>query len=181
MKVLWLCNAMTPQIAQQLDVGHKSTVSWITYTSQLIADRQECELILCFPFEKTEDICSGKADNIKYYGFHLKDKYSLKYDKRVEARLKRILQQEKPDVIHIWGTECFHTLAMLKACKELNLLDKAAISIQGLMHCYAQVYNAALPEWVVKRFTFRDILKADNIRLQQRKFEKIIIVFQIKL
>lgn len=173
MKVLWLCNAMTPQIAKQLGVQDKNTVSWIANTSRLIADRQECELVFCFPFEATEDICSGYAENIKYYGFYVKNKYSTtKYDKRVEERFMRILQQESPDVIHIWGTECFHTLAMLKVCKQLKLLDKATISIQGLMTCNSEFYNAALPERVVRSLTVRDVLKVDNIWMQQRKFKK---------
>ena len=59
---------------------------------------------------------------------------------------------------------------MLRACGDRGLLDKTAVSIQGLCHVCAERYTDGLPPGAVYSFTFRDLVRMDNIRLQRRKF-----------
>jgi glycosyltransferase involved in cell wall biosynthesis len=86
------------------------------------------------------------------------------------THLKEILTELKPDLVHIFGTEFSHSLAMVNACKDLGY--KTVINIQGLVSIYSIHYTANLPIRVQRRFTLRDFLKQSNILQQQKQFEK---------
>ena len=73
-------------------------------------------------------------------------------------------------MIHIWGTEYGHTLAMLRVCRRLGLLDRTVVSIQGLCSVYARHYAEGIPASVYWSTTLRDLLRLDNIPAQQRKY-----------
>ena len=70
-------------------------------------------------------------------------------------------------MLHIFGTEYPHALA---AAKAFNRPERTLVGLQGIMSACADAYFADLPEKVIKRFTFRDWLKRDNIQEQQEKF-----------
>ena len=73
-----------------------------------------------------------------------------------------------PDLVHIFGTEFEHSLAMINVCNDLGI--ETVISIQGLVSVIGKHYMSNLPFGVQKRFTFRDFVKQDNIQQQQKKF-----------
>ena len=52
------------------------------------------------------------------------------------------------------------------------MLDHTVVSVQGLISFIAQHYTAGLPRRVVNGYTFRDLIRRDNIRWQQKKFAK---------
>ena len=107
-------------------------------------------------------------DKCSYATFRRPDRH--KYDPAMEAFFRQELQDFQPDVIHIWGTEYAHTLAMLRACEKAGLLDRTAVSIQGLCTACARHYTEGIPYAVQRRFTFRDFLRQDNILQQQKKY-----------
>ena len=89
------------------------------------------------------------------------------YDPALEQELREICEDFAPDVVHCFGTEYPHTLAM---CRAFPRKDRILIGIQGLCAVYAQCYFADLPEAVVNSVTFRDLVKKDTLKLQQEKF-----------
>ena len=89
------------------------------------------------------------------------------YDPTLEQELREICEDFAPDVVHCFGTEYPHTLAM---CRAFPRKDRILIGIQGLCAVYAQCYFADLPEAVVNSVTFRDLVKKDTLKLQQEKF-----------
>ena len=91
------------------------------------------------------------------------------YDKTLEGVFRNILDEFTPDIIHIFGTEYPHTLALVRACKNR---EKILVSIQGVMSACAENYCGDLPDKIIDQTTFRDWLKKDNIRAQQIKFQK---------
>ena len=97
-------------------------------------------------------------------------KLPYEYLPEVENFFRKELRDYGPDVIHIWGTEYAHTLAMVNAAEKEGFLDRVVISIQGLCSIYAGHYAEGLPQRVVRDATFRDILRRDNIVQQQKKF-----------
>lgn len=178
MKVLWLCNIMLPVIAKSL--GQKVVVKegWLSgLADKLIANREEngCELAVCFPIqdeilsipEKKEYFAKGSLPGIEYYAFHEDTSHPECYDDDIEVALKAILDAFKPDVVHCFGTEYPHTLAMVKAFANP---DRLLIGIQGLCYVYADYYMANLPYKVQHKKTIRDIIRKDSIREQQQKF-----------
>lgn len=96
----------------------------------------------------------------------------LPYDYLPE--LERLFGEEietfHPDVIHIWGTEYGHTLAMVNAAEKCGMLPHTAVSIQGLCSVYAWHYAEGLPQSIQRGVTFRDLVRRDNVAQQRKKF-----------
>ena len=89
------------------------------------------------------------------------------YDPSLERELAEICEEFRPDVVHCFGTEYPHTLAM---CRAFPRKDRILIGIQGLCAVYADCYFADLPENIVNSVTFRDLVKRDTLKMQQEKF-----------
>lgn len=172
MKILWLCNIMLPAIAEALGKKASNKEGWLTGLSTQLLQRggeNDITLGVCFPVGKEEEPIKGTVNGMDYFGFPEDTAAPDKYDDNMEMYLTDILEDFKPDVVHVFGTEYPHTLAMTRCIKDKNRL---LIGIQGLCALYAEGYMADLPEKVQNRFLFRDFLKQDNIRQQQEKFRK---------
>jgi len=101
------------------------------------------------------------------YGFREDTDHAEKYDPVLEQILEKIVYRVKPDVVHCFGTEYPHTLAMCRSFPEKRRL---LVGLQGLCTLCAEGYFADLPESVVRSVTFRDLLKRDTLKRQQEKF-----------
>lgn len=180
MRVLWLCNIMLPFIAQSM--GQKVFVKegWLTgLSTKLINERNEnnITLAICFPTatgvgfsdKNTDLFVKGKAKNTDYYIFREDTIHPEVYNERMEQSLKAILDDFNPDMVHIFGTEYPHTLAMVRA---YGRPDRTLIGIQGICSLCAKSYMANLPVDVQKKKTFRDMIKKDGLIEQQQKFAK---------
>jgi len=179
MRILWLCSIMLPRIAESLKLNYSMKEGWLTGLSDMIVERSENNEInfgVCFPVSKNEELIQGEIDGISYYSFHENTSKPWKYEEEMEVEIKRILDAFQPDLIHIFGTEYPHGLAIIRASEDIKTL----VSIQGLCYAYAKVYSEGIPIHIQKRFTLRDFIKWDNIDLQKRKFEKRG-VFEIEL
>lgn len=172
MKVLWLCNIMLPVIAKKLGCEASNKEGWLSGLVTTLLERQmenNISLAVAFPTDKNLDGCSGEACGLKYYGFFENTAAPECYDAALEERLQKILKDFQPDVIHCFGTEFPHTLAMAKIAGNTN---KVLIGMQGLCTLCADVYMADLPQKVQKSVTFRDLVRGDSLKKQQEKFVK---------
>ena len=174
MRVLWLCNIMLPVIAQHLGKEVNNKEGWLSGTYERLKKSNFCmesgekiELGVCFPVGNEEDEIRIALPDLTVYGFYEDTAHPEKYDCSMEKRLKKITEDFNPDVVHCFGTEYPHTLAMTRAFKKP---DKILVGIQGLCYKYAEVYMAGLPKKVQKKKTFRDILKKDSLSEQNAKF-----------
>lgn len=181
MRVLWLCNMILPAIARELHMQESNKEGWLTGISEALLREKENKITLgvCFPVSKEQDGINGViGDAMKenmaedtaafaYYGFYENTLHPEMYDSSLEERLGRIVEQFKPDIIHVFGTEFPHTLAMAKICQNRKRL---LISVQGICCELAKCYTVGLPSDICKKKTFRDWLKRDNIIEQQEKF-----------
>ncbi len=102
--------------------------------------------------------------NLNYLSLH-------EYDASLEAKMQAILLDAKPDVIHCFGTEYPHTLAMCRAAKALGMTDKLLLGMQGVCERYAKAYFADLPKEVINGVTLRDVLRGDSLKQQQAKYQ----------
>ena len=180
MKVLWLCNIMLPMIAEQLNMEASNKEGWLSGLADVILKKRESngiQLALAFPapeqmLSKEQEICEHEITvqgcRVSCYGFREDVRKPEIYDGKLEDRMKRILDSWEPDLVHCFGTEYPHTLAM---CRAMGRKDRLLISIQGLCGPCAECYFSDLPEKVICSVTLRDYLKKDSIRQQQRKFE----------
>ena len=179
MKVLWLCNVMLPVIAGRFGLEASNKEGWIVgLAEQVMAGQAEngVELAIACPgadslFLDGESVLQGELTYegypLTFFCFRENTSHPESYEPSLEESMKEILDRWQPDVIHCFGTEFPHTLAICRVAPDKGRL---LIGIQGLCKVYAEAYFADLPEEVIRHKSFRDILKKDGLVEQHRKF-----------
>lgn len=167
MKILWLGGIVLPRIAEKEGLPVTYVNGWLIQLSESIGLDERTQLV--YTFDATKKMC-GETDFYKYYGIQGKATYNDMGENYIEQAID-ILQREKPDVIHIWGSERSHTLAMVEAAERVGMINHVVISIQGLVSIYYYHYTAFLPYQVVNGITLRDVFKG-NIKKGKTRFYK---------
>ena len=168
MKILWIVNTVIPQIADICKLPVSNGGGWISAFYNGIVSSAENNLTVCFPYVGGSiSFTDGRVKALSFL-----EKSLTKYDPALETFFYKTILSEKPDVIHIFGTEFPHSLAAVKACKRCDALKKCVVSIQGIISACAKAYYAGLPKSAIFGFTLRDFLKVDNVYFQKKKFEK---------
>ncbi len=177
MRILWVCNIMLPTIAKRLNMPYSNREGWLSgLLDRVISeqDRNRIELAIAFPVEESVgafDQVMQLGENISChcYGFVENLAEPENYDVELEDYFRLIIDDFQPELMHVFGTEFPHALARKKV---FGNPDHSLVGGQGLISACAKVYMADLPVKVQRQATFRDILRRDSIRQQQRKFEK---------
>lgn len=179
MKVLWLCNVVLPMAAGQFHMEGSNKEGWVSSLADTVLKNQRenaVQLAVAFPvpadvLPKDMEVCRktvriGEAF-LDCYGFLEDVRHAEIYDPVLEERLRKITEEVQPDIVHCFGTEYPHTLAM---CRSFPRKERLLIGLQGLCTLLAQVYYADLPEQVIRGVTLRDLLRRDNLIQQREKF-----------
>lgn len=179
MRVLWLCNVMLPMIAEQLKLEASNKEGWISGLAGVVLQRQGengIELAVAFPapaelFSAGQTVCRHivtlQGVDLICYGFRENTGRPDVYDEALEGMMREITDAFLPDIVHCFGTEYPHTLAM---CRAFPAKGRLLIGIQGLCTPYADAYFANMPDKAIRTVTLRDILRGDSLLEQQRKF-----------
>lgn len=188
MRILWLCNIMLPMIAKNLHMEVNNKEGWLSGLATTVLKRSketEIELAVAFPLAAEIEDCAGiekkiydgsviykglaetEYGKLHWYGFREDVVNPHLYDESLELQMHYITADYQPDVVHCFGTEYPHTLAM---CRAFPYKNRILIGIQGLCKVYADTYFADLPKSVMNRMTLRDFLKKDSLKKQQKKF-----------
>lgn len=174
MRILWLCNVVPPMVAKQLNIDTTVKEGWIDASLRKLVGNNDnsFEMGICVPRQIDTSFIKDKINleksSICVYSFLEHTKTPWIYDKTLESTFDAIIKDFDPDIVHIFGTEFPHTLACVKAVKDPS---KLLVGIQGVMVDYAADYCKGIPADVIKRKTFRDFIKSDNIELQKKKYE----------
>ena len=162
MKLLWLCN-MAPGVIHGGSGG-----LWVDNVLKGLRQLPDMQIRILFP---DGGQLKGNVDSrCSFASFGSRLPYQ--YLPEQEAFFKGELEAFRPDVIHIWGTEFAHTLAMVNAAEAAGLLQRVVIHSQGLCGVYAGHYAEGVPARVCSGFTFRDFVRQDNIVQQQKNFAR---------
>ena len=164
MKLLWLCNSAPGVVKSHITGKDLGAVNWVDHVLEDLRRQGFSVRILC-PGSGAEGTLDGTCS---YATFSLGEPWV--YSAETEALFCRQIGQWQPDVIHCWGTEYAHTHAMVNAAEKTGMLDKLVASIQGLCSVYTAHYAEGVPSAVQGSYTFRDLVRRDNIRQQQKKF-----------
>ena len=169
MKVLWLVNIMLPAYAEANGLEASVREGWLTGLYERFlrssAEEHDIRLAVCFPGDT--DGRKEMIGDVSFYRFREDLSRPERYDRRLEKRFRAILDEYDPDLVHIFGTEFPHALAMARACGRPG---RILIGIQGICSEIAGRYRADLPEAVWKRVTPRDLLRRDSLIQQQEKY-----------
>lgn len=173
MRVLWICNIMLPAVAEHLGLQGSPKEGWVAGLCDTVLARQaenEIELHVAFPVSGELDGCSGQIERnarFYYHGFYEDMLHAEKGDPQLKKRLAEILNRVQPHVVHCFGTEYEHTLAALQSGYDRG---RILVGVQGICAHIARYYMADLPRKVQCSATFRDAVKRDSLRRQQRNY-----------
>ena len=158
-RILWICNKKPAKVSIILNHSVDSFGGWLDSTCETLMEMDMVELYILFP----DDIeYEGNWKTLSFFSFD---------EKNCRSRFLNVIGEIYPDVIHVWGTEFVHSNEALKACEQLNLIERCVVSIQGLVSlCGRYHFTEGLPNKVVKSYTLHDFLKQDNIAKSRERF-----------
>ena len=169
MKVLWISNIIFPEVCSKLNIPAPVVGGWMQSGAQAFI-RQNPDVKLAVASLYNGDTLLRITDfTIQYYLIPNK-KGNQKYNSELEKYFSQIEKDFKPDIIHIHGSEYPHSLACAKVCRN----DKMVVSIQGLVSTYYYYYYwGGIPQKDIKKFrTFRDIIRHDDLFIQQKRMKQ---------
>ena len=141
-RLLWLCNIVLPELSDEFGFKKPYAGGWLSGMWNELKKDSRDEMGICVPIKDYSRAKDGTYNNYKYYSFQWQGECDGQ-DEQIE-RFKQIIVDFNPDIIHIWGTEYIHANSMIKACKEMNIVEKVLINIQGLLYKCTECYKFGL-------------------------------------
>ncbi|MCR4754456.1 MAG: glycosyltransferase family 4 protein [Lachnospiraceae bacterium] len=191
MKVLWVCNCLPRTVAMAAGRNYGNKEGWLDgalgkLIQSSITDNDRDSIIpaLAVPVHvqnkeiseyRHSDINMGSECVISLYEYGEDIDHPENYDPNLEQVFGKIVNDCRPDIVHVFGTEFPHTLAVSRVVYKLNVSGeniRLLIGLQGIISECALKYTDGLPRSVVYGKTFRDRIRKDNIASQQMKFIK---------
>ncbi len=162
MKIMWACNTLIPEMGEQIGLRYRKPESWISALYSMATSSDEWEIVYLFPYSHSVTLKDGSNTFLGYES----------ESKRTCSVLKTILEEQQPDVVHIFGSENPDAQSLICAAKALRMQERVVIGIQGIVAYIARHYCAYLPQRVVNRYSLRDLIRRNNIRRAQESFRK---------
>ena len=161
MKLLWLCNNAPGVVRAALTGKPEGEVNWLDH---VLSDLRQQGVTLRILYRGGGE--PGRLDGSCSYA-PIGETPAEIYQPELESVFRQELKSYQPEVIHIWGVEYHHALAMVNAAEQAGMLDRTVASIQGLCCRIAPHYTDGLPKSALSPQTLRDILRKDSIARQQ--------------
>ena len=158
MNILWSVNTVMPEVAAKLGIKSSHAISWVDAMSSRLRCRNEVTLAIVAPISKPTKF-KVELNGVVYYFLSQKEN---------EADWKNIIDDFKPDVIHVYGTEKAHNMPLF----ELQTNIPIVISLQGILTEYERFYYGGIDVSVlIKNTTIRDIVRG-TIFAERKDFQK---------
>ena len=164
MKVLWLCNNAPGVVRSALSGKPESQVNWLDHVLQDLLN-QGITLRILYRGSGAPGQIDGRCSYapVPETPAHI-------YQPRLEESFRQELRDFQPDVIHSWGVEYHHALALVNAAEKEGMLPHMAASIQGLCCRIAPHYSDGLPASALRSRTIRDRVRHDGVLVQQKQY-----------
>ena len=148
MKILWLVNIVMPELAVHL--GEKPSVfgGWLTGALEAVRAAGH-ELTVC-TIRETEQEVRYRADPRTTYLLCRDDEPDQLY-----RLFRNILEQERPDLVHIWGTEFAPSWALARAANP----DRLLVTIQGSLEVIKDHARAGIPAKICRDTLLHKLLR----------------------
>ncbi|MBR3641763.1 MAG: glycosyltransferase family 4 protein [Oscillibacter sp.] len=164
MKVFWIVHFIPAEVAERFRKGTEFSGGWIRGMRDSITCSGEVRLSFVFK-ANVETVVEGTCEEGNY-------RYFAVPAGRYESELRQVLIREKPDVIHVWGTEFDTALQTVAAAEGAQMRERTAVSIQGLVSEIANYFTVGLPKRVFTGATPYEILRKCSIGRKIRDFSE---------
>ena len=166
MKILWIVNTPLGPLGERL-YGKRNNGVWMDALMASFAEHNEHQLVITTT-AAVSDTIRLEENGIAFYA--LPDQPPILYSENKPGNInawQRLIDEENPDLIQVWGTEFTHGLCALRLAKDIP----SVIYMQGYLGSIARHYLAGMTHDELKKsVTFRDIIKRDSIVQQQKKY-----------
>lgn len=172
MKILWINGSPLPDFAYYLGLKEGGGL-WLVRLSKVISEavQENNQLIVICAVPKKSMEKKVKIGKICYIGIYSRNK-AHSYSKEFSKKVKEVIQDNTPDIIHIWGTENEFSYCSFKAAEEIGYKKKTIVSLQGIVSIIAIHYFTGIPIKYVMNFTLSEIAKRKNIYFQAKEFSR---------
>lgn len=171
MIILWICEIMLPDVAEIEKKPIINIQGWLSGMARSFVSEKNNKLIVFMPDFWGNKLLVGNTEYYKYYCYPQKIHRQHLPNKNIKKILEEIIRNEKPDIIHVWGTEYPNQSIIFDVIDEKSY-SKLVVSIQGLVHIYAKHFYCGIPNNIIYRFGIKEILKRQNICMQKKEFIK---------
>ncbi len=139
MKVMWLVNTVMPELS--IHLGGKPSVFGGWLTGALKAVRESgVEMVICCAAESVRSTGKYIVNGITYYLIPSES------DQFLEAQFQKLIQDEVPNLIHVFGTEYAAVLPLLKKADP----SKTVLTLQGALQCIAETCLDGIPDTIIR-------------------------------
>lgn len=142
-RILWLCNTPLPEVREELGVKVCSE-AWLQGISDQLRRQTGIEFHYAFPQRKRKGIFKKYINNLHFWGFNDTSVNHYEMSARRQKQIGQIIDEIRPDIIHIFGTEFAHSLECIRSVSDKS---KVVVSIQGLVSEIVKVYAKKIPIW----------------------------------
>ena len=148
MRVLWICNMILPEFASWFNVKKSCFGGWMSGLYKLLRDNANINISFAFPIYDKNRQRDFSVNGSNIYSFDgMMDQINI--DDSYIDEFIRIYESEKPDLIHIWGTEYNHSYYAVYAAKNLNIVNKILVDIQGVVSYISKHYLDGIPVTII--------------------------------
>lgn len=127
MRVLWIVNMVLPPLASKLNIKSGLSGTWMfDIAEKLDADSNVDFAVACVWGDKFRKV---NVNNSVYYCLPGNGRDMMFYNKGFTKYWQQTVEDFKPDIVNIHGTEYCHALSFLRAFPNI----KTVISLQGMM------------------------------------------------
>ena len=127
MKVLWVVNMVMPKLAENLGIQTSASGSWLIDFSDSLENSENHELAIVAVHGKT--FLRKKIGRTEFFLLPGSIKNMRFYTESYKIYWKKIIENFKPDIIQIYGTEYTHAISLIR----LNLSIPILVTTQGIM------------------------------------------------
>ncbi len=167
MRVLWIVNLIPANFSNKIGLTSEVLGGWVESMLSELVSADDIQIgVVCKCHEKI--MFSETFENIMYYslGYSSKTKFN-----DLVIRCSDIIQDFKPDIIHIEGTEFLHARAMLESAENNNV--PAVVSLQGILNGQYQYQcgNLQIDDMMFSK-SFTNIFAAWILHLRKTRWFK---------
>lgn len=166
-RVLWFTNLPIGEAPSLLGVSRSVFGGWLEGLFTEVASAERIELSVAFPVKMATEAACFATQRASYYPFQ-PGPSGEEPKLATRDRLRAILDDARPDLVHVFGTELQHSLTVIQLCRQLEV--PMVVQMQGLMGSIADHYFGWLPERVTKRTTPTEALRRRTLRQLRDKF-----------
>jgi glycosyltransferase involved in cell wall biosynthesis len=176
MRVLWIVNTVMPDLAAELGIPKAASGSWMEDLSKQLERDESIDLHIAAVWGR--EYRTIRIGRICYHLLPGNGKTMLFYHGRLAVYWKKVVEEARPDLVHLHGTEYSHGLSFLRSFPEIP----AIVSVQGIINRIKDVYLGGMDPWSVVRFrTFREnthlngMIESSILYRKNAKYEREIL------